>query len=76
MCMAILIAFFFIIDPKKVVRDDGTHIAIFNDPNVMEEIRGLINLFTDWRILMLIPGIFVAEMNLVSSTTYLYRHNV
>ncbi|KAL6251790.1 hypothetical protein RBB50_002000 [Rhinocladiella similis] len=64
MCMAILIAFFFIIDPKKVVRDDGTHIAIFKDPNVMEEIRGLINLFTDWRILMLIPGIFVAEMNL------------
>ena len=69
MCMAILIAFFFIIDPKKVVRDDGTHIAIFKDPNVMEEVRGIIRLFTDWRILMLIPGIFVAEMNLVSAAS-------
>lgn len=65
MCCAIVIAFFFIIDPKDVVRDDGTHIAIFKEPNAMEEVRGLIKLFTDWKILMLIPGIFVAEMNLV-----------
>lgn len=66
MCMAILIALLFIISPRKVVRDDGTHIAIFKQPKVMTEIKGLITWFTNYRVLALIPGIFVAEMNLVS----------
>ena len=66
MCLAIVIALLFIISPKKVVRDDGTHIAIFKQPRVMEEIKGLAIWFTDLKILALIPGIFVAEMNLVS----------
>ncbi|KIW29497.1 uncharacterized protein PV07_05310 [Cladophialophora immunda] len=64
MCMAIVIALVFIISPRKVVRDDGTHIAIFTQPRVMDEIKGLIMWFTDFKILALIPGIFVAEMNL------------
>ena len=67
MCCAIAIAFFFIIDPKEVVRDDGTHIAVFKEPSVMEEIKGLVILFTDWKVIALIPAIFVAEMNLVSA---------
>ncbi len=65
MCAAIAIAFFLIIDPREVIRDDGTHIAIFPEPSVVEEIKGLVNLLTDWKILALIPGIFVAEMDLV-----------
>ncbi|OAL38222.1 hypothetical protein AYO20_02674 [Fonsecaea nubica] len=64
MCLAIGIALVFIISPRKVVRDDGTHIAIFKQPRVMDEIKGLIMWFTDLKILALIPGIFVAEMNL------------
>ncbi|KIX94203.1 uncharacterized protein Z520_10230 [Fonsecaea multimorphosa CBS 102226] len=64
MCLAIGIALVFIISPKKVVRDDGTHIAIFTQPHVMDEIKGLIMWFSDFKILALIPGIFVAEMNL------------
>lgn len=64
MCMAIVLAFVLIIDPKRVVRDDGTHIAIFKKSSVMEEIKGLIKLFTDWKVICLIPGIFVAEMDL------------
>lgn len=62
MCMAIVIAFFFIIDPKHVVRDDGTHIAIFKEATIMTEIKGLMVLFTDIKVLVLVPGIFVAEM--------------
>ncbi|KAF2102542.1 hypothetical protein NA57DRAFT_71532 [Rhizodiscina lignyota] len=64
MCMAIVIAFFFIVDPKKVVRDDGTHLALFKQATVMTELKGLAVLFTDWKIWCLVPGIFVAEMNL------------
>lgn len=66
MCLAIIIALLFIISPKKVIRDDGTHIAIFKQPRVMDEIKGLIIWFTDYKILALIPAIFVAETNLVS----------
>lgn len=65
MCAAILIALFFIISPQKVVRDDGTHIAVFGQARVMDEVKGLVVLFTDLKIIALIPGIFVAEMNLV-----------
>jgi hypothetical protein len=63
--MAVIIAFFFIIDPKRVVRDDGTHIAIFKQATVMEELKALALLFTNLKIIALIPGILVAEMNLV-----------
>ena len=62
MLTAIVTAFFFIVDPRKVVRDDGTHIAVFKQATVMTEVRGLIMLFTDVKILLLIPAIFVAEM--------------
>lgn len=62
MCMAILLAFFFIIDPKRIVRDDGTHIAVFHEANVISEIKGTIALFGDWRILALVIPTFVAEM--------------
>lgn len=66
MCMAILLAFFFIVDPKHVTRDDGTHIAVFRQHNLGTELKRLFTLFTDWKVWLLIPGIFVAEMNLVS----------
>ena len=62
MCMAIVIAFFFVIDPKDVVRDDGTHIAIFKQATIMTEVKGLMVLFTDIKVLVLVPAIFVAEM--------------
>ncbi|KIX09740.1 uncharacterized protein Z518_00821 [Rhinocladiella mackenziei CBS 650.93] len=64
MCMAIVIAFCFIISPKKVVRDDGTHLALFHKADVGDEIKGLVRLFMDWKVIALIPAIFVAEMDL------------
>lgn len=66
MCMAILLALFFIVDPKHVTRPDGTHIAVFKQANFSTELKRLAALLTDWRVWMLIPGMFVAEMNLVS----------
>lgn len=62
MCCSIVIAAAFIIDPVNVIRDDGTHIAIFKKATVMNEARALFDLFTDIKVLFLIPGIFVAEM--------------
>lgn len=65
MCMAILLALFFIVDPKHVTRPDGTHIAVFQQANFATEVKRLAALCTDWKVLMLVPGMFVAEMNLV-----------
>lgn len=62
MCLAIVLAAGLIIDPKRVVRDDGTHIAIFKKATIMTEARGVFELFTDWKVLVLVPGTFVAEM--------------
>lgn len=77
MCMAIVLAFFLIIHPKKVVRDDGTHIAIFKQATIATEIKGLAVLFTDVKVLLLVPGIFVAEMILaLMSSVNAYYFNL
>jgi MFS family permease len=70
MCLAILISLFFIVDPKHVTRDDGTHIAVFQRTTVAIEAKRLMALFGDWMTWVLIPGIFVAEMNLVGHRIY------
>ena len=53
-----------IVKPSKVTRTDGTKIAIFKQPTFKDEIRGVGRLFTDWKFMMLLPAIFVAEMAL------------
>lgn len=67
MCIAILLALLFIVDPKHVTRSDGTHIAVFRQAKFSTELKRLAALFADWRVWILLPGMFVAEMNLVSS---------
>ena len=64
MCCSIAIAFFLIIKPEDVIRDDGTHLAVFRATNARTEIKGIGELFTDPKILLLLPGIIVAEMAL------------
>ncbi|RDW57370.1 hypothetical protein BP5796_12820 [Coleophoma crateriformis] len=61
---AMLIALTCLVHPSKVTRSDGTRIAIFKQPTFSEEIRGVAALFTDWKFMMLLPAIFVAEMAL------------
>lgn len=72
-CMAILIAFFFIVDPKHVTRDDGTHIAVFKHTSFATELKRLMQLLLDWKVWILVPGIFVAEMNLVSTVVLVWE---
>ena len=64
MCLSIAIACFLIVKPEDVVRDDGTHLAVFHATDALTEIKGICELFTDPKILLLLPGIFVAEMTL------------
>ncbi|KAI9741784.1 MAG: hypothetical protein M1834_000170 [Cirrosporium novae-zelandiae] len=64
MLCAIAISLIFVIDPRKVVRDDGTHIAIFKQAHVWTEIKGVFSCFMDLNIIIMLPAIFVGEMNL------------
>jgi len=62
MCSSIIIGGLFVVDPRKVVRNDGTHIAIFQQAAILPELKAMLTVFIDPRILLLTPAIFVGEM--------------
>ncbi|CAH0033149.1 unnamed protein product [Clonostachys rhizophaga] len=74
MCFAIGMDFLLIVDPKNVVRDDGSHIAIFKKPKFWDEVKGVASVLTDQKIVILMPAMFVGEMclALVSSINGYY----
>ena len=51
-----------IVHPKDVIRDDGRHIAIFREPSLKNELKGLWYVLADPKILILWPAMFVGEM--------------
>lgn len=69
MAIALIGAFFLIVDPRQVVRDDGTHIAIFETPSVKKEIMGVLSVLKDPKIIILLPAMFVAEMCLALASS-------
>ncbi|KAI5476488.1 putative membrane transporter protein [Pseudohyphozyma bogoriensis] len=55
-CCALLVSGFLICHPSKVVRDDGTHIAVFDDTtksSAWQEIKGVVACLKDWRVAIL-----------------------
>ncbi|RDW90964.1 putative membrane transporter protein [Coleophoma crateriformis] len=74
MCFAMIMTLLLIVDPKDVIRDDGRHIAIFKEPNMKDEIAGVLAVMTDPKIVILLPAMFVGEMclALVSSINAYY----
>lgn len=61
---AIFIAFFFVVHPSKVIRDDGSHIAIFPQKSLMAELKGMAVAAIDPRYLILAIPMFSCEMAL------------
>lgn len=65
MCAAIICAFIFLVDPSKIVRNDGTHLAIYNEKtSFLIELKESAALLKDWRILLLLPVMFSSEFPL------------
>lgn len=58
---AMVIALSLLVRPSKVVRSDGTHLAIFQPPTLKSELLGVLQMIKDYRFMMLMPAIFVAE---------------
>ncbi|EXJ86431.1 hypothetical protein A1O3_03382 [Capronia epimyces CBS 606.96] len=61
---AMVLALTLLVRPAKVVRSDGTKIAIFKQPTVKSELVGILEMIKDYKFMMLLPAIFVAEMAL------------
>lgn len=61
MSSAIIIGGLFVVNPRKIVRNDGTHIAIFKQAAIRTEIKEMLKVFVDRRILLLTPAIFIGE---------------
>jgi hypothetical protein len=51
-----------IMDPARLVRNDGTHIAEFKPKSLKAAFVDSMQLFRDWRIIILLPAMFVPEM--------------
>lgn len=62
-------SFFLLIKPQDVVRDDGRRIAIFEETTVLNELKGILSVMTDRKIVILLPSMFTGEicLALVSS---------
>lgn len=61
MSSSIVIGGLFVVNPRKVVRNDGTHIAIFKQAAIRTEFKEMLKVFIDPKILLLTPAIFVGE---------------
>ncbi|EIE79127.1 hypothetical protein RO3G_03832 [Rhizopus delemar RA 99-880] len=59
-----------LLPPRKVIRSDGAHVSLHKFSNWKREALEIIRLFTDWRMLILIP--FFAGSNWF----YTYQFNV
>lgn len=77
MCLAICLDLLLIVDPRDVVRDDGRHIAIFKEPQLLDEMRGILAVLLDPKIIILIPAMFVGDMCLaLTSSINAYYFNL
>lgn len=61
---AVLIALLLIVDPRRVVRRDGTHIAVFGEARLWPEVKGTLAVMLDRRYLFTAPAQLVCEMAL------------
>ncbi|KAK5124766.1 hypothetical protein LTR85_001479 [Meristemomyces frigidus] len=66
---AIVMDLLLIVDPKDVVRDDGRHIAIFKEPNLKEELSGVLAVMMDPKIIILLLPMYVGEVCLALTSS-------
>ncbi|KAF7351821.1 putative membrane protein [Mycena venus] len=78
--LSIFVAAVFMIDPSKIVRNDGTSLALFSDSaktTGIAEFKGLISILKDWRVLALIPVMFATELPIgIQTSLNAYAFNI
>ncbi|GAB7355475.1 hypothetical protein MBLNU459_g5972t1 [Dothideomycetes sp. NU459] len=53
---------FFMLPPDQLIRYDGTRIAVFKKVNIWESLSETAKLFTDFRIILMLPCLFAPEI--------------
>jgi len=66
---------FLLLPPSKIVRDDGTQIAIVKPRGFVEELKANLEIFRDWKLLIMIPAFLPAECFLVYGGSVNAFHN-
>ncbi|OAA55170.1 Major facilitator superfamily domain, general substrate transporter [Cordyceps fumosorosea ARSEF 2679] len=63
-CLAFPLTIFGLVDPKTVRRADGTPVAVFHNLSLGQEMRGVVAVLRDYRVLAMLPVIFSCELAL------------
>ncbi|EXJ79501.1 hypothetical protein A1O1_08765 [Capronia coronata CBS 617.96] len=61
--------------PSKVFRDDGTQVAVLPARGYVEELKANLEIFKDWKLLLMIPAFLPSECFLVYGGSVNAYHN-
>ncbi|KUJ07076.1 uncharacterized protein LY89DRAFT_601886 [Mollisia scopiformis] len=67
--------FFLLQDPATIIRDDGTPIAAIKARGFVQELKANLEIFTDWKLLLMVPAFLPAECFLVYGGSVNAYHN-
>ncbi|KAJ5979915.1 hypothetical protein N7481_007213 [Penicillium waksmanii] len=68
-------AAFLLMPPSRVIRDDGTQIAPVKSRGFKEELKANLEIFRDWKLLIMVPAFLPAETFLVYGGSVNAYHN-
>ncbi|EXJ75640.1 uncharacterized protein A1O5_00147 [Cladophialophora psammophila CBS 110553] len=66
---------FLLRDPWKIVRDDGTRLFTVKSRGWIEELKSNLEIFKDWKLLIMVPAFLPSETFLVYSGSVNAYHN-
>ncbi|KAF9886549.1 hypothetical protein FE257_011321 [Aspergillus nanangensis] len=69
-CAALLL-----MPPSRVIRDDGTQVAMIKSRGFIEELKANLAIFKDWKLLIMVPAFLPAECFLVYGGSVNAYHN-
>ncbi|KAJ5761416.1 hypothetical protein N7533_003455 [Penicillium manginii] len=70
-------AAFLLMPPSRVIRDDGTQVSLIKPRGFREELKANLEIFRDWKLLLMVPAFLPAETFLVyGGSVNAYRNNL
>ncbi len=61
--------------PSKIIRDDGTQVSTIRPRGFIQELQGNLEIFKDWKLLLMVPAFLPAECFLVYGGSVNAFHN-
>ncbi|RDW72225.1 hypothetical protein BP5796_08259 [Coleophoma crateriformis] len=70
-----VLGFLLLQNPAKIKREDGSSIAIIEARGFVQELKANLEIFTDWKLLLMVPAFLPAECFLVYDGSVNAYHN-